>query len=144
MVGSCHRINSNAMYVTIAVSLNIANHALNLINATSAIPMLPVSIWINLSAINAKTTGSRKMLTLANANTLSTQKTVLNARSVANCSKVVLNVNTLQYHIPLIKMLVGMMIIVESMDSIKAPKKMLMENFNHSSSVLSQDQASSG
>jgi len=141
MVGSCHRMLRIAIFVTITVNLNTARPALKLINAMSVISMLPVSIRINLSAINVKETGSIWILKLANANTLSTKKKDLNARRVVNYSKVVLNVNTLQHHIPLIKMLVGMMITVPSMDYIKEPKKIRITNFNLSSSVQSQDQA---
>jgi len=47
-----------AIFVTITVNLNTARPALKLINAMSVISMLPVSIRINLSAINVKETGS--------------------------------------------------------------------------------------
>jgi len=58
MVGSCRRMHRIAIFVTITVNLNTARPALKLINAMSVISMLPVSIRINLSAINVKETGS--------------------------------------------------------------------------------------
>ena len=52
-VRSCHRIKVNAINVTITItiSLDIAKPAHNLINAISVIPILLVSIMINLSVI---------------------------------------------------------------------------------------------
>jgi len=101
-------MNNYAIYVTTATSLDIANHALKSINVMSAIQILLVLIMVILSVITAKIIGLKAhKLTFANVITSLMQMMEINAKSVENCLKVVLNVNTQQNHILSIKKLVG-------------------------------------